>query len=415
MTRPRLRGGRGFSLIELLIAMAIGLVVTIAITSVLIRTEGSKRSSTSVNDINQSGAYAAYVLDRMIRSAGSGFSQRWSEVYGCTLDVTKSATHVLPIPAAAPASSAFTNLPLTLRLAPVIIGKGLADKSSTDVRGDVLIVMGGTAGVGESPQTVKPGSVTTSPANLRLENTLGYRSDDMILLADPTVGGGCMMQQVATRTTTDFGQNLSLAGTYYAATGTGVNLADFGASTLALQLGRDAANPPQFLAYGVGANRTLMGYDLLQPQPGGAATPDASIADGVVEMRALYGLDTTSPPDGTLDTWVDPKTGSGYEASVLNDGSAASRTKLRQIVAIRVGLILRTSLLERAPQTSASTSLATEGYQQTTATVLTLFTDLPSAVRQTRTLTTASGELNYRFRTVEVTVPLRNVLMSPPT
>jgi type IV pilus assembly protein PilW len=406
------RRATGFSLIELLVAMVIGLVVSVAITSVVIRTEGSKRSSTSVNDINQSGAYAAYVLDRIVRSAGSGFSQRWSEVYGCTLDVNMGTTHVLPIPAAAPATSAFTNLPLTLRLAPVIIGKGLADKTG-DVRGDVLIVMGGTAGVGESPQSVKPGSVSASPANLRLENTLGYRTDDMLLLADATVGGGCMMQQVATRSASEYGQDLALGGTYYAAAGTGVNLTDFGASTLALQLGRDDANPPQFQAFGVGANRTLMSYDLLQPQPGGTALPDASIADGVVEMRAVYGLDTTSTPDGILDSWLDPTAGSGYEASVLGDGSAASRVKLRRIVAVRIGMILRTSLQERAPQTTASSSLGPEGFQQASGRVLTLFSDLPTAVQQTRTL--GSGDLNYRFRTLEVTVPLRNVLMAPNT
>ena len=104
-TRP---GMSGFSLIELMVAMVIGLVVTLAISSVLIRSEGSKRSSTSVNDLNQTGAYAAFVLDRAVRSAGSGFSQRWGEVYGCQLDVSQGAgpTRVLPMPAAIPASSA---------------------------------------------------------------------------------------------------------------------------------------------------------------------------------------------------------------------------------------------------------------------------------------------------------------------
>ena len=406
------RCAAGFSLVELLVAMAIGLVVTLAITSVVIRSEGSKRSSTSVNDINQSGAYAAYVLDRTIRSAGSGFSQRWAEVYGCRLDVSRGSTHILPLASPLPSTSAFTDLPLNLRLAPFVIGKGFADTTGAgaEVRGDVLIVMGGTAGVGELPQTVLPGSViATTPASLRLPNTLGYRSGDLVLLADTGVVGGCMLQQVGTRSATEYGQTLALAGTYFGATGTGVNLADFGAATVALQLGRHPENPPQFTAFGVGADRTLMSYDLLQPLPAGGGAPDSPIADGVVEMRAVYGVDTTSPPDGALDGWVDAS--GSYSAANLTDGSAAAASRLRQIVAVRVGLIMRTSLQERAPSSSASSVVGTETYGQATGTQIRLFNDLPSAVRYTRTL--ATGELNYRFRTVEVTIPLRNVLMAP--
>ncbi len=407
------RSAAGFSLVELLVAMAIGLVVTLAITSVVIRSEGSKRSSTSVNDINQSGAYAAYVLDRAIRSAGSGFSQRWAEVYGCRLDVSRGSTHILPLASALPSTSAFTDLPLNLRLAPFVIGKGFADTTGAgaEVRGDVLIVMGGTAGVGELPQTLLPGSVdiSTTPASLRLPNTLGYRSGDLVLLADTGVTGGCMLQQVATRAATEYGQTLALAGTYFGATGTGVNLADFGAATVALQLGRHPENPPQFTAFGVGADRTLMSYDLLQPLPAGGGAPDTPIADGVVEMRAVYGVDTTSPPDGVLDGWVDAA--GSYSAANLTDGSAAAAARLRQIVAVRVGLIMRTSLQERAPSSSASSVMTPETFAQAAGTTLQLFSDLPSAVRKSRVL--SADELSYRFRTVEVTIPLRNVLMAP--
>ena len=418
---PRARAA-GFSLIELLVSMVIGLVVTLAITSVLIRTEGSKRGTTSVNDLNQTGAYTAFVLDRAIRSAGSGFSQSWSTAYGCLLDASYEGTPVLPLPAAIPATSAFANItpplplhPLPIRLAPVIIGKGLADTTGVgaQVRGDVLIVMGGTAGVGESPQSVLPGSATAT--NLRLPNTLGYRTGDMVLLADTGVAGGCMMQQItfpgSTAGSTD--QNLPLAGTYYAATGTHVSLASFGASTITMQLGNAVGNLPQFQLFGVGNNNTLVSYDLLQPTP-----PDIEVADGVVEMRALYGVetvDTTTNPllptpglDGKLDAWVDPIDLSGYEVSVLTNGSPASQTKLRQIVAIRLGLILRTSLQERSKLVDP-----VNGYDAPAA--ITLFGDATDALgislRHTRTLT--NSELHYRYRTIEVTVPLRNVLLAP--
>lgn len=375
--------------------MVIGLVVTLAITSVLIRGEGSKRSTTSVNDINQTGAYAAFVIDRAIRSAGSGFSQSWSQTYGCRLDVSQSGTAVLPLPTAIPAASPFENVTFPIRLAPVIIGKGLADKAGS-VRGDVLMVMGGTAGFGEAPQPVKPvppGTLTAS--NLSLQNALGFGTGDLILLADAGVSTSCMVQQVGTRDRSSSGSLVPLAGTYYRSDGTTVNLNTFGPNTIAMQLGHAVDNLPQFQLYGVGANNTLSAYDLLQP--GGNET---QIADSIVEMRALYGLDTTNPPDGVIDSWRDPIASSGYEASVLMDGTGTSLTKLRQIVAIRVGFILRTALAERPQE-----------YQQPAGTTLTLFEDLGGTLTQKRVL--GSSELNYRFRTVEVTIPLRNVLLAP--
>lgn len=385
----------GFSLIELLVSMVIALVVTLAITSVLLRTEGTKRSTTSVNELNQTASVAAFMLDRAIRNAGSGFSQSWGSAYGCLLDVSQGSTHVLPV--TIPSTSTFANVTQPIRLAPVIINKGLADTTGTapQVRGDILVVMAGTAGISESPTPV--GSL--SGTSLVLPNKLGYRVGDLILLASQSVGASCMVQQIDD--TAPATGSVSLGGTYYSSTGTNVNLASFGADTVALQIG-SVSNMPQLQLYGVGNDNTLFSYDLMQP-----AATDAAIADGVVEMRALYGLDTTNPPDGVLDSWVDPVTGSGYEASVLTNG-ATSQAKLRRIVAVRIGLILRTSLEERASTPTSDPSLS---YQRASSTV-TLFNDLGGGtLAYTRTLT--GNELNYRFRTVEVTIPLRNVLLAP--
>lgn len=413
----------GFSLIELLVAMAIGLVVTLAITSVLIRSEGSKRSSTSVNEINQTGAYTAFVLDRVIRSAGSGFSQRWSEVYGCLLNVSKGGNAVLPIPATISASSAFRNItatspaPLPVRLAPVIIGEGRADTTSpTEVRGDVLLVMAGTAGVGESPQPVTANSIdtTTSPPQLLLQNTLGYETTDLILLSDPSAPAGCMLQQVGTHLPTSYGQVLPLAGDYYKAVGTTVNLADLDSNGTAMQMGKAVTNRPHLFAYAVGDNNTLFSYDLLTPLPGGLNnSPDTPIAEGVVEMRAVYGLDTTVPPDGILDAWQGP-TGN-FTADKLTDGSAAARTRLRQIIAIRVGMILRTSLQERSTSTTASGVTAQETFLKPSPATLTLFEGLEDASGTTLTYvrSVTGADLLYRYRPVDVTIPLRNVQLAP--
>ncbi len=382
---------KGFSLLELMVSMVIGLVVTLAISAVMINSEGSRRSSTSVNDINQTGAYLAYVMDRTVRSAGSGFAQQPS-VYGCLLDAAKSLTTILPLPAAAPAP--FAGMPLNVRLAPVLIGSGLAGGG-----GDVLVVMSGTSGAGDSPQLINTGSATAS--SFRLPNALSYTKDDLILVGDSAVATGCMVQQVSGV----IADELTMGGDYYREVGL-ANLTDFGSGSVtgswSMQLGSwgvGRENSPKFEMFAVNsADNAFYGLDLLQIT--GAAP--VALAEGVVEMRARYGIDTTSPAavgrrDGILDTWRSP-TGS-YAYSALTDGSAASQTSLRNIVAVRIGLILRTSLQEKADVYKANTPLK-------------LFSDL-GALEATRTITTGTNASKFRYRTVEFTVPLRNVIYAP--
>jgi prepilin-type N-terminal cleavage/methylation domain-containing protein len=74
---PR-HAARGMSLIELMVALLIASIVTLAIFAVMSTFEGRKRTTTSVNDANQAGNYAMHLLDKLVRSAGSGFVQAGS-------------------------------------------------------------------------------------------------------------------------------------------------------------------------------------------------------------------------------------------------------------------------------------------------------------------------------------------------
>jgi len=112
----------------------------------------------------------------------------------------------------------------------------------------------------------------------------------------------------------------------------------------------------------------------------------------VFELHALYGIDTDG--DQRINQWVTP-TGN-YAIASLMDGSTTASTRLRTIVALRLGLLLRSTLREGSAV--APTSLK-------------LFADLGSSLTFTRTLSTA--EQRYRYRTLESTIPLRN-LLNPP-
>ncbi|WP_162248890.1 PilW family protein [Variovorax sp. Root434] len=389
------RRQHGVTLIELMVAIVIGLVVTLAATSLLIFGESSKRTTAATNDMGQTGAYAAYVLDRAVRTAGSGFTQSWTlaGAFGCLLNATLPSTPNLPRSSAFPAPFATAFLggasgSANLRVAPVLIGKSQSDAGS-----DVLVVMGGTAASGDVPRLILSSGKSTSI--LRLDSTAGLAEGDLGLVSASGTTD-CLLEQVHSSTAfADSAGNdaLPLGSTYYTASGSSTSLSTLAASGSAYftPLGNVNAGNTQFQMFGVGSNNTLYSYDLLM-----ANGTDASqaVADGVSEMHALYGLDTNS--DGVLDTWVDPGA-TGYDIATMMTTPATAR----QVVAIRIALVLRSANPERANDNGELPSPAS----------LTLFSDLATSLQQTISFSTS--EQHFRHRIVESTIPIRNVLLLP--
>lgn len=394
--RPAVAPQRGLTLIEMMVTLVIGLVLSLAIFMVLSAGEGRKRTATSVNDINQAGAYGLYVLDKMVRGAGSGFAQSGDFAYGCTLYATNGVSQILPV-ASLPAPFAAVNPTGTagvFRLAPVVIVPGQTTPNISGQPSDVLIVMGGSAGLGEYPVAFRG---HTAAGTLDLPNTVGFGASDIVLIAQEDVSS-CMVQQVASPFTGGTANLLPLAGAYAADTIGTASIANYKPDDgTVMNLGNIAnGNTPSFLLIGVGDNNTLSAYNLLQSDSAaGAAT---ALVDGVFELHALYGTDLTNT--GTL-TWT-PPTGSYSPASLLA-GTPAAAQLLQSIKAVRVGLIMRSSLLEKAPVPPAP---------PVAPATLSLFRDLYDSANNSLELSRAltDAERNYRYRTIETTIPLRNHL-----
>lgn len=375
------RRSAGFTLVELLVAVAISLVLTLAITLMLVRYEGTRRTLTATNDSSIGGAYVAYLLDRSVRSAGSGFTQSWRDSFGCQLLVARSGTTKLPRSTAFPAP--FATVPQTVRLAPVVVHAGVGTGGS-----DVLAVQTGASALAESALRVRTASATAS--QLRVPTTVGLRDGDLAFVFQNNTE--CLLQQVSSGFVGGVSDLLTFGGTYATAQQGTTRLQDMGATTPAFvaPIGNTTGNLPLFQLIGIGSNATLVTHDILQLD---GTDSVAAVADGVDDLRALYGVDTND--DGRIDSWQSPATAPWNAASLL-DGSATARTNLSRIIAVRIGFLVRTSSPERNAVSPSS---------------LTLFSDLGSTLQVSRTLT--SAEQLLRWRTVEVTVPLRNVLLMP--
>ena len=381
-TPPRPRAA-GVTLIELLVAVLVGSALVIAITTILMRSEAGRRGLTATNDSSQNAAFVSFALDRTLRSAGSGFSQSWRSAFGCRVLAARNGVAVLPRPAGFPAP--FATVPQTVRLAPLVVHAGAGSGGS-----DVLAVATGASGLGEAPLGVLAGSVTGT--QLRVPSTVGLRARDLVLVLQDA--NNCMVQQVANGFAGGASQALDFGGTYASSVIAAVQLDSLGVNSPAYlaPLGNTLGNMPALQLLGVAANATLVSYDMLRIDGSDTVTP---IADSVVDLRARYGVDSNG--DGRVDTWVSPAV-APYDAATLLDGSAASQLNLASIQAVRVGLVLRSAAPERTAVSPAS---------------LAMFSDLALALRYSRALD-ASEQL-LRHRTVEFTVPLRNVMMMPRT
>ncbi len=383
---------RGVNLVELMVALVIGLLLTLAIASVLSVSEGRKRTTNSVNDIDKAGAFALYKLDETLRSAGSGLTgglnlgrNAASDTFGCKIVAALNGVTVLPAPTTLPAP--FNTLPAPLNgapiefpLVPAIIMEGAAGNG-----GDVLMVMSGNGGLSESATSF---SAIPTTSSLNLINVTAFNASDLALIVQPAGAtmSPCMVSQVAANfiPAADVA-SLPLSGQYFKSVIGGQALANFNVTSVALSLG----NQPAFNLMAVGANNTLFQYDLLTPPTNSKVNnPNPSqFVDGVFQMQALYGV-YTKPNDASTLTWVAP-TGA-YSAANLLAGNAAATASLTNIKAIKVGLVMQSNLPEKKP-VSANT--------------ITLFGSTPSPVTVNLTA------LNYRYRALEVTVPLRNALL----
>jgi type IV pilus assembly protein PilW len=380
---------RGMTLVELLVAMVIGLGVTLAVSTLLVAGENHKRTTTSTNDAEQTGAYAFYALDRALRGAGSALAESAFPTDVGVLSCRLNAGTFLPRASAFPApfATAFlSGATSTLRVAPLLIGKNQSDNTASDV----LVVMGGSGAAGGVSRAINGSGSATS---LILENAVGFSQYDLALVSQSGTTD-CLLEEVSSVSA----PTLALNTTYpYYTVGTTTTLATLASNTASYvtPVGNAAANNVQFQLFGVGTNDTLYSYDLLQNQlhvQGTGADTSQAIADGVVQMNAIYGLQVAATP-GILSTWAGPGD-VGYDINTVMTTPAT----MESIIAVRVALVVRGEYYDKNPVSPATLTIFS-GYTNAGGTSL------------SKNIVLSATAQHYRYRVFEFTVPLRNMLL----
>jgi type IV pilus assembly protein PilW len=426
---PNLRyRARGFSMVELLVAMLIGLIGTIIIFQVFEVSEGIRLSTTSGGDAQQNGAVALYVLEHDLRNAGMGFND--VGFAGCKIRAYDKAR----------ATPDFN-----LMLAPALI----CAPGSTNPAG----MCPGTGAPGTSPDqlTVFYGSqpqiadasllnasYASGSLSATLNNVYAYNPGDVLVLMQPPAGtSDCSLMEATGLVPPTV--NAAAAGTLYLLTsgsqvlarmnkagGLGVSYSGAPSANVArvYNLGNlyDPANGsaiPVYNTYAIDpATRALTASSAFVLDKTTKTPQVNAVADNIVHMRALYGLDDGNN-DGSVpfNNVVPGVAGDGLvdrfvSATTFN---AIAPLPWQSLIAVRVAVVARSALAEK-PHGSNGTDCdaTTDGTEA----------GPPNPVPDLRPRwsggiidVSASGDPNpssplhwkcYRYRVFETTVPLRN-------
>ncbi len=404
--RPSLAGG--FSLVEIMVAMVIGLLGILVMTQVFALFEGQRRTTSGGSDAITGGAIALNGVQRDIQQSGWGIGAL--QVIGCTVTGQWGIDGALSP----------TGPTVALPLVPVTINSALipAGDPNTDT---LLLVSGNSNGTVEG-DIIK--SVVTLPAP-------GF------VVTSPTVfnAGDRLVAITVSPQPVPCNQTLGVVGG--ASTATTVITTDTTAVASTVQGPRlfNLGPRPKVQAYAV-RNGKLTVCDYTTNDCGAACTAADSpagttvggscnaswvqIASDIVSLRAQYGRDTTDgnpldptiSMDGVVDVWDQTVATSLTPVSTI----AAANTNTCGLVrrsAIRLALVARSTQPEKVLG-GVNVTAAAPTWAGSDAAAVAVNAANAAAVAINLTLTrpdttTWPTWADFRYKVFETTIPIRNI------
>jgi type IV pilus assembly protein PilW len=343
----------GFSLVELMVGLVIGLLATLVIMQVFSTFEGQKRSTTGAADAQTNGSIALVALQGHIQKAGYGLPLP-------NVDLENNALRCNPFPDFDPDNDGSTDN--STNIFPLVIQDGTGSNGSDDVTVRFSTTAMGSTPVGITNATNATGAGLLVNSNIGCNIDGDTNNDDIALIRSGTT---CDMVTIDSVTGTNNNQRIILS--------------------------RMPANPvvlagePQISCMGDWQDYTFQVVNN-ELQLNGRA-----IVSEVVNMQAQYGVSTTAGENNVTD-WVDAN-------GIWNNPTVA--TTRNRIKAIRLAIVLRNGLKEKqvnGANVTAAAPVAWEPLNGSTAPLVDL-TAIPDWDQ-------------YRYRTFETIIPLRNLLWS---
>lgn len=395
----------GLSLVELMVALAIGLVTALAISQSMNLFESQKRTTSMGADAQSNAAVALYYLERDARVAGYGMANSLDLLTKCAMNGIKGYNSTR-------SPSEFTYAPSTF--VPFVINPVKADGTAVYPAGDTrtdIVQINSSGSFGMVVDGVAIG--TAQGANIKLNDAAdraGFRLGDMGLVlpgaGDPTAP--CVMVEVtnlpashqcgdkqknnndlvivsSTNSFDNAYQDCAKTPSLWNKPSSNLNsLTDITASDYDGGKLYSLGNPQDMVSrvYAVRNRRLTSCNPLVADCEDSTKVADATVwvplAEDIVTLRAQYGRDTTATADGQVDTW--------------DQTTPTVATDWKRILAVRLAVASRSQQYEKTAVTTATSPA------------------LQSLFFGALDLSHLADWQHYRYKIIETTVPLRNVI-----
>ena len=347
-----IRRATGFSLIELMVGLAIGMLAVIVMMQVLSVSESFKRQTTGGDDAQNDGVVALYALQRDMQSSGLGVSN--VQLLGCNVTLR--------------AGIVFNSIsPVTINHASIPAG---------DAGSDTLLIAYSTANgaaEGETIQAQSPQSAYTVSAAAPSATASGAYAPPDLVIAEPAIRPSPCNLTAEPVT--------SVAG----------NVVNVGTGTAGVQSGAlyNLGRAPKILAYAVrSGNLTVCDFNLNDCRAAGSVNNPAiwvPIGSNIVGLRAQYGRSTAALPTAVganiiIDTW--------------DSATPTTNCLWARVSAVRLVVVARSTAIDKN-----DARLATQNAPGWAGSV-------GAPIDLTATDANWTG---YRYKTFETSVPLRNM------
>ncbi len=304
---------QGFTLIEIMVAMTIGMLGIMIMMQVFTLFLGQKRTTSGAADAQENGLIALYTMERDVRMSGLGLVG-----LGCTTINTYNEDRT-------PQDLPMTMLPILLALDNPAVGT------------DKLTVLYSNSAFANIP-TLVTDPMPTSSAILNVSNGDGFAQGNLFIISEPPKA--CSLAQASqdgNKTGSTWNLQHNPGGAYDWNPPGGHNIfpaGGYGAGARVTNMG-SMVNREYYVQ-----NGSLMMRDLTQID---SATNPVALVNGIFAIKALYGKDTNG--DGYVDTFVN------------TPAPAASE----EVIAIRLAVVARAESNERESVSPATLVLWSGG------------------------------------------------------
>lgn len=381
------RRGRGFSVVELLVSVAIGMLALVFAIRLITGSEQSKQSALGSSDSMQNGMLAMFSISGDAQQAGFGLNDPL--LLGCNTRFNDSAGYVL---APAPRGAA------TVRpLAPAII-------ESNGSAPDTISLYSGSSPTGTGTVRVESDYIGGTRLNVDRKPSYGFKTGDVVVVAPEGRTGDCALAQVSEQPGSAAFLMVAGGANFRYNTGSlGMNFK--GGETRVFNLGPAATLSLHTWSVANGFLR-LRSTDMA----GSSAAP-ATVADNIVSIKAQYGFDTRTGNAFAARTGLRVGAWSATMIDADANGTVGSAGDYEHLAALRIAVVARSKTRERAAAGAACTSTTVQPSVFASREPSSVAA-VPISVGVAVAGDTADWRC-YRYRVFETIVPLRNANWNP--